>query len=145
MGSAAPDDSDITAAVVVTQTTRQLTRRRYVVPPHPHLRLHNVHPPTQKSFRTMPTQRHVRNDDDGIAVVTPMVHPMHHRPIPTPTPLANPIAIYAIGTDNANDDVAPAICVPHWNTHHHPSLPLPRSHSPSPPAPHPLLRKSTVM
>jgi hypothetical protein len=70
----------------------------------------------------MPIQRHIRNDDDGIAIVTLMVHPMHHHPIPMPTLLANPIVMHAIGTEGANIVVVPAIRVPPWNTHHHPPL-----------------------
>jgi len=103
-----------------------------------------MHPPPRQSFWMTPTYRHIRNDNNGIAIVTPMVHPMHHHPVPPPTLLANLIAIHAIGTNGADDDVVPAVCVPPWNTHHHPSLPRSHSPPPSPSAPHPLLRKSTV-
>ena len=92
-----------------------------------------MHPPPRQSFWMTPTYRHIRNDNNGIAIVTPMVHPMHHRPVPLPTPLANPIAIHPVSTDGANVVVIPAIHVPPWNNHHHP--PLPRSQSPPPSTP----------
>src|SRR5882762_6496485 len=38
MGSATPDDGKV--AVTITQTTCQMTHRRYVVPPHPYLHQH---------------------------------------------------------------------------------------------------------
>jgi hypothetical protein len=40
MGSAAPDDGEVAAAIAVTQMMHQMTRRRYVVPPHPYLHQH---------------------------------------------------------------------------------------------------------
>jgi hypothetical protein len=85
-----------------------------------------AHPPPITHTRRQAA--HAVGNDDSIAVIMLMVHPLMHHPIVLPTPLPIPIPMHTTSTYSTNDVVITTICAcphggPHPVSNPHPPLP----------------------